>query len=165
MPGPYRPIAFANAFIVKAQPDGAEHMKLQKLVYYAYGWWLKYHDAPIISESPQVWQFGPVFESLYHALKHHGRSSIVALQNDVPFGEPPVLGRSDEDAYKLVSFVWARYGDLSSFQLSDRTHAPGTAWHAVAVQHQWHVPHGTPIPDDAIRREIDREARRFGLEK
>jgi uncharacterized phage-associated protein len=57
---------------LKAWPDGAEHMKLQKLVYYAYGWWLLYHSEPIMTEPPEVWRHGPVFSSMYHALKHHG---------------------------------------------------------------------------------------------
>jgi uncharacterized phage-associated protein len=47
-------------------------MKLQKLVYYAYGWWLLYHSEPIMTEPPEVWRHGPVFSSMYHALKHHG---------------------------------------------------------------------------------------------
>ena len=150
MPRPYRPIVFANEFIELAQPDGAEHMRLQKLVYYAYGWWLKYHSNSIISEPPQVWQFGPVFQSLYHALKHHGRSPITTLQNDLPFGEPPQLDRDDEDAHKLARFVWSRYREFSSFQLSDRTHAPGSAWRIVAEKHNWRVPQDTPIPDEDI---------------
>jgi uncharacterized phage-associated protein len=164
MPKPYRPIVLANAFILRALPDGAEHMKLQKLVYYAHGWWLRYHADSIISEAPQVWQFGPVFQSLYHALKHHGRSAITGLQNDVPFGLPPEIDDTDADARQLVAFVWSRYGGLSSFELSNRTHAPGSAWHAVAEEHNWSVPHGTPIPVRAVKQEIEREARRFGIQ-
>jgi uncharacterized phage-associated protein len=163
MPRPYRPIVFANEFINLAHPNGAEHMKLQKLVYYTYGWWIKYHDESIISEAPQVWQFGPVFQSLYHALKHHGRSAITTPQNDVPFGMPPLVDTDDADARQLARFVWSRYGNFSSFELSDRTHSPGSAWRVVAEQHDWRVPQGTPIPADAIRLEIDREAERFGI--
>lgn len=65
MPRPYHPLAFANEFILKAQPAGVEHMKLQKLVYYSYGWWIAYHEEPILTEPPQVWRYGPVFVSLY----------------------------------------------------------------------------------------------------
>lgn len=164
MPRPYRPIAFANAFILRAQPDGVEHMKLQKLVYYAYGWWLVYHPASsIIGEAPQVWQFGPVFQSMYHALKYYGRSPIAAPQNDNPFGQPPSIDDEDQDARQLVDFVWSRYSDFSSFELSERTHEAGTAWRTVAELHNWRVPRGTTIPADLIGREISREADRFGL--
>jgi uncharacterized phage-associated protein len=64
----YKPLAFANAFIRKAPNLGVEHMNLQKLTYISYGWWLAYHDAPILNEGPKVWKFGPVFNSEYHAL-------------------------------------------------------------------------------------------------
>jgi hypothetical protein len=69
MPRPYRPLALANEFIVMSASRGAEHMKLQKLVYFAYGWWLTGHSDRITTEPPQVWKFGPVFESLYHELR------------------------------------------------------------------------------------------------
>lgn len=163
MPRPYRPTAFANEFILLAAPSGVEHMKLQKLVYYAYGWWLQYHTESIISEAPQVWRYGPVFQSMYHALKHHGRAPIMALQNDTPFGDAPRVDETDEDAHQLVRFVWSRYSDFSSLVLSERTHAVGTAWRLVAEQHGWQVPNGTPIPAAAIRQEISREAERFGI--
>jgi uncharacterized phage-associated protein len=163
MQRPYRPIAFANEFIVLAQPDGAEHMKLQKLVYYAYGWWLKYHPDRIISEAPEVWQFGPVFPSLYHALKYQGRAPILDVQTETPFDPPPRVDEDDIDAHKLVKFVWVRYGQFDSLVLSDRTHAPGTAWREIAEKNGWKVPANTPIPDDAVKREMDREAQKFRL--
>ncbi len=58
----YKPLAFANAFIAKAGASGVEHMKLQKLTYISYGWWLVYHEQPIMTEGPQVWKYGPVFK-------------------------------------------------------------------------------------------------------
>lgn len=77
---PYTPLAFANEFIVKAGPSGVVHMKLQKLVYMCYGWWLVAHDEPIINEAPQVWKHGPVFKSLYSVLATHGHSRSRTLK-------------------------------------------------------------------------------------
>lgn len=38
---PYTPLAVANCFLEKfGENGGIEHMKLQKLVYFSYGWWL-----------------------------------------------------------------------------------------------------------------------------
>lgn len=138
-------------------------MKLQKLVYYAYGWWALYHDEPIISEAPQVWRHGPVFYSLYHALKHHGRSPIRTLQCDVPFEAPPRVDDADTEAHQLIDFVWSKYGAYGSFTLSDMTHRPGSAWHSVALQHNWRVPQGTPIPGAVIKDEFKREAQALGF--
>ena len=41
MPRPYRPLAIANSLITAfGYVDVVDHMKLQKLVYLAHGWWL-----------------------------------------------------------------------------------------------------------------------------
>lgn len=83
MPRPYRPMAFGNEFIVRAYATGIDHMKLQKLTYVAYGWWLAYQDIPVLNEQPQVWKLGPVFNSMYFALNHFGSRLISTCQNDV----------------------------------------------------------------------------------
>jgi uncharacterized phage-associated protein len=163
MPRPYRPLAFANEFILKSQGVGIEHMKLQKLVYYAYAWWLGYHNDPILSEPPQVWRYGPVFSSLYHALKGFGRTPIADEQSDYPFQPPPRVDQSDVDAWQLINWVWQRYGGFTSYQLSEMTHAPGSPWRQIAEQTNWHVAPSTPIPDDLIREHIKQEAQRMGL--
>lgn len=164
MTRPYRPLAIANEFIIRAAPDGAEHMKLQKLVYYAYGWWLAYEDAPLISEKPQVWQHGPVFKTLYHALKHHGREPIRTAQSDNPFAKPPKVDPADQKALDLIDWVWERYGSYSSFDLSDMTHSPGSAWYIVAEENNWRVRGETPIPDRVIRSVFRKEADDLGIE-
>jgi uncharacterized phage-associated protein len=138
-------------------------MKLQKLVYYSYGWWIAYHAESIISEHPQVWKFGPVFLSLYHALKNHGRTPITTIQPDYPFQPPPRVDRDDIDANRLVDWVWLKYGHYSAYQLSDMTHAIGSPWRQVAEQHDWHVPSSTPIPDNLIKADILAAAKEFGL--
>jgi uncharacterized phage-associated protein len=71
VPVPYSPLALANEFIVRFKPgEGIEHMKLQKLVYCANGWWLVFNpNQPLVNKAPEVWKFGPVFPSLYHVMK------------------------------------------------------------------------------------------------
>ena len=163
MPRPYRPLAVANEFIMAAASEGADHMKLQKLVYYVHGWWLKYYEDSIISEAPQVWQHGPVFKSLYHALKHFGSAPIRLLQNDNPFSMVPRIDEFDRDVLNLVSWVWGRYGGYSSFDLSEMTHAPGTPWRRMAETHHWAVPRNTDIPADLIREAFQKEAEDLGI--
>lgn len=164
-PGPpYRPLAIANEFIVRASPEGVEHMKLQKLVYYAYGWWLAYEKTSFISEPPQIWQHGPVFKTLYHALKHHGRKPIKTTESDSPFAGPPRVDPEDQQALEMIDWVWDRYKSYSSFDLSDMTHAPGSAWHIVAERNNWRVRGETTIPDEIIREVFLNEADNLGLD-
>lgn len=165
MPRPYRPLALANSMITAfGYVDGIDHMKLQKLVYLAHGWWLAYHDAPIIDEDPQVWRYGPVFASMYHALKGFGDHPIRLPQRDIPFEEPPNVDDDDDDALGLIEWVWARYGGYSGVRLSDMTHAPGTPWREIAEEHKYRVPSNFPIPGDLIRRYfLEVEPKRMGL--
>lgn len=157
MSRPYAPLALANQFIKLASADhgpGAEHMKLQKLVYCAHGWWLVFQDTPIVSEEPEVWRHGPVFDSLYHVLKPFGHRPIATVQSPGPFEEAPLINDADADAHSVVKWTWRRYGQLSSFDLSAMTHKVDTPWHRVAKAHNFRVPRHTPIPADYIRDEF-----------
>ena len=161
---PYRPIAFANEFIIKATPSGAEHMKLQKLAYLSYGWWLAYYDDPILSEAPQVWAHGPVFKSLYHALKHFGRNPITGLQRETPFNPVLRVPDSDTDVHQLLDWIWERYGNQSAYALSDLTHQPNSPWRRVAEQFQFRVPKETTIPKDVLQDHYKKLAVEYGFE-
>lgn len=157
---PYTPLAVANEFIDRhGEPYGLEHMKLQKLVYCSYGYWLGHYgltNARLTSEGPQIWKFGPVFPSLYHALKLFGRREIDAPQSASPFGTPDRVDEGDREVLNLIDWVWDRYGHMTSFSLSDLTHRPGTPWHRVAQENNFRVAQNTPIPDEYIHEEFCR---------
>jgi uncharacterized phage-associated protein len=159
MPRPYRPLALANSLIAGfGYVDGIDHMKLQKLVYLAHGWWLAYHDSAIINESPQVWRYGPVFASMYHALKGFGDHPIRLPQRDILNEDPPDIDEADDEAFALIDWTWARYGGFSGVRLSDMTHAVGTPWRTIAEDRKYRVPSNFPIPDDIIKhyfREVE----------
>ncbi len=156
----YAPLSLANYFIRASASAGAEHMKLQKLVYCAHGWSLvdmqSSKATSIVNERPQVWQYGPVFPSLYKVLKVFGRNPIVTPQSDNPFADPPLVTPDDAQTIKLLNWVWERYGGLTSFQLSEMTHKPDTAWFRTAQQYDFKVPQGLNIPDELVGREFKR---------
>ena len=156
MPRPYTPLAVANTFIVRYQMgSGIEHMKLQKLVYCANGWWLAFHPgSQLVTEAPQVWKFGPVFPSLYQVLKVFGRTAITTAQSRSPFEKPSMIDDDDSDSLNLVDWTWRRYGHLSGFALSDMTHKPGTAWYRAADENKFLVPEGFNIPSKYISEEF-----------
>lgn len=156
MPIPYSPLAIANSFISRFQHGiGIEHMKLQKLVYCANGWWLAFHpQQPLVNEAPQVWKFGPVFPSLYKVLRVYGRAPIKTVQSRSPFDPPDTVDDNDADTHRLIDWVWSRYGHLSSFALSDMTHRKGTAWYRVASERNFVVPEGLGIPTEYISEEF-----------
>ncbi len=151
MARPYAPLAFANEFVLKSAPSGCVHMKLQKLVYLCYGWWLVEHNEPIMNEAPEVWRHGPVFSSLYDNLKGHGHRSITNLQRHFFSQVPDRIDDGDDEALALVDWVWERYGGYGQFALSDMTHQPNTPWYQTAQQFDFRVPRNQEIPVDVMR--------------
>lgn len=155
---PYSPLAIANEFLGRhADSEGIEHMKLQKLVYCSYGWWLAGHGleaARLTDEGPEIWRHGPVFSSLYRVLRVFGSGPIHTPQAASPFQQPDAVPDDDPEVTALVDWVWSRYGHLSGFALSDLTHRPGTPWHRVAVENDFRVPFNTAIPDEYIYEEF-----------
>lgn len=150
----YTPVHLANYYIEKFGGDeGISHMKLQKLVYLAYGWWLSFYEKPLLRETPEVWRYGPVFDSLYQTLRTKGREPI----NDriSPFfefsGEKPALKESDTKTANLLDWVWERYGELDGIALSEITHQPDTPWSAVVKSHEYKIPRNLPLDWDLVK--------------
>lgn len=130
--------AVANYFLELAERDGTHltPMKLQKLVYFAHGWSLAIDDTPLIRDTVEAWQFGPVIPTLYHEFKRFGSGDITgrALRpympdhNSVRFIEETV---TDTKTQELLDQVWSVYGKYTGIQLSNLTHASGTPWEKI----------------------------------
>lgn len=158
----YTPLALANTFLREHGDEGGiEHMKLQKLCFYAYGWWLVDHDEPLLVEGPEVWKFGPVFSSLYSVLSMYGRRPITKPQKFAFSSGAKVVNSRDQEALDLIEMVWDRYGERSSFALSEETHKPGTPWQIEAARYNYKVPPNHRIPDKLIKQYFVREAKKL----
>ena len=63
-------VKVANRFIERYSNSGdRDHLKLQKLVYHSYGWWLALlpNEKSLTNVKPQVWKLGPVFRPIFGA--------------------------------------------------------------------------------------------------
>lgn len=108
----------ANYFLCLAdnhEDDSISNLKLQKLVYYAQGFYLAVYEVPLFNESIVAWQHGPVVEDLYHAYKSFGRSSIPPSEN-FSVESIPVQAR------ELMDEVYEVYGQYSAWKLRNMTH-------------------------------------------
>ena len=158
---PYPAIAVANEFLARAFLDHGtlSPMQLQKLCYFAHGWHLALTDGtPLIEEPAQAWSWGPVFPSLYQAVKDWGgepldrlitRPSWAFRRASAP-GEVEIPGIPPRDSYVsgLLDRVWETYGHLSSARLSQLTHDPDGPWFKLRQESQSR--RGVTIPDDQI---------------
>ena len=162
---PYEAVQLANTFVGRyGREQIITHMKLQKLCYFAYGWWLALGDGQRLSASgPQVWKLGPVFQPIYSAFASHRNEPIRDTKKVSPFSSNFTIEPNDGLPNELVDWVWERYGHYSGIQLSDMTHEKGTPWYRVAEKHNFRIPRFQELPDDEIRPYFLELAEKEGL--
>ena len=147
---PYSALDIAKEFLKVACQKGEQlsHMKLQKLVYFAHGWHLGLTGKPLLDETIEAWQYGPVIPSLYEMLKPYGNQPIAnkALPDHVD--DQPV----SSEIHELINKIWEVYGGFSAFQLSVITHEKGSPWWQVvaAYEKMGYLPKGLDVPDQLI---------------
>ncbi|MBA1381446.1 Panacea domain-containing protein [Pseudomonas brassicacearum] len=127
----YSPKSIANYFLDLAAANGEKitPMKLQKLVYYAHGWYAGNTHQPLIDETVEAWQYGPVIPSLYREFRHYGSGYIKTKATEATFtGVYEVPIPADPNVRAFLSNVWNSYGKYTGIALSEMTHASGTPW-------------------------------------
>lgn len=87
--------------------------KLQKLCYYAKGWYLALYDVNLISEQFQAWVHGAVQPALYHKYKGYGFNNIPKLlvNNGIP-----------EEFICFAQEIYLSYGHLTGDELERLNH-------------------------------------------
>src|ERR1017187_2484779 len=96
--------------------DSISSLKLQKLLYYAQGFYLAVYDEPIFPERIEAWVHGPVVPDVYYQLKQFGATPVELPQDvdlDTIFGD-----RGKE----LLDEVYSVYGQFSAAALRNMTH-------------------------------------------
>ncbi len=142
----YPSLQIANEIL--ASHGDVSHMKLQKLLYYANGWWLATNGQRLLNENPQVWRYGPVYNWLYKTLSRFGHSDIGGPVKGNPFADAAErLGDGEEQGRvrTLLDWIWGEHGTKTAIQLSEETHAPGTPWRQIAEKYKFRVPYDVDI--------------------
>ena len=131
----------ANWFLVKAKKEGKKlkHMKLQKLVYFAYGWYFAYFDEQLFPEKIYAWPLGTVVEELYHEHKHNKDRPIIS---DIDAHDI-----DDENVNFILEGVWEAYSPYNDMYLSGITHRTNSPW----CKYFFNYEKNTPIPPEEIR--------------
>lgn len=113
------------------------NMKLQKLLFYSYVWYLVHEKKKLFSEPITAWQYGPVISQAYDAYKKYGAEPI----------KEPADGDSsklDEEQKAIIEDVFNIYGSMNGIELAMLTHSE-RPW-LVAFEPGKH----NPISDDVM---------------
>ena len=113
--------------------DLISNLKLQKLVYYAQGFYLALNNTPLFAERIEAWTHGPVVPELYHAYKKYESGSIPA-PNDIDFSI------YDKQTREFLDEIYSIFGQFSAWKLRNMTHDEPTwrdaADYAGEITHQ-----------------------------
>lgn len=166
----FQAVAVSNHLVALAHQHGeaVTPLKLQKLVYFAHGWYLALKEQPLLKERVQAWKYGPVVPELYHALKVSGGGAVsgpatmltieresngeLCVRRTTPDIADGAAENDVEFTKALLHKIWDVYGNYSATVLSNATHAPGTAWSVT-----WDAAKGARnvvIPDDLIKADF-----------
>ncbi|WP_343560440.1 Panacea domain-containing protein [Kiloniella sp. b19] len=142
----FTPAQIANFFLDKGKNEGIaiENLKLQKLVYIAYGWSLAVLDIKLFDEPIEAWKHGPVIPSLFHEFKHFRKAPITQSALDIDWSDlegrlkPAQINITDEKQAVVLNKVWDVYKIFTGWELRARTHEQDTPWTRVYAPDENH---------------------------
>lgn len=109
-------IEVARAFLKLSEPavgDTVSNLKLQKLLYYAQGFYVAINKEPLFLEDILAWEHGPVVREVYDIFSKYGSDSIPTPDENIELSE------KDRG---IITDVWNVYGQFSAWRLRDMTH-------------------------------------------
>ena len=110
----------ANYFLSQVDPDDDDcisNLKLQKLCYYAQGFYMALHNGVRLFDNDlEAWQHGPVVPELYRKYK---TEHSACLRADTNFD----INSIPEDIRNFLDEIYQMYGQFSAWRLREMTHA------------------------------------------
>src|SRR4051794_29210853 len=94
--------------------DPVTNLKLQKLLYYAQGWYLALNNDPLFNDRIEAWPHGPVVPRVYGRFKHWRWD---------PISEAIASPQLRDKVAAHLKEVMDVFGIYSAFQLERMTHA------------------------------------------
>lgn len=117
----YTALQIARYFIKKgmSEKDIAKltNLKLQKILYYAQGWYLANFDKPLFDDTIEAWKYGPAIRTVYQEFQDSGSSIL-----DVPV-EKWEIDELDKKTKNFLDDVWEVYKKYSGSDLITLTHS------------------------------------------
>lgn len=93
------------------------NLKLQKLLYFVQGEFLKTRNARLISDDFYAWQLGPVVPNVYYEYAIYSSSQIPSIQNYFP-----PIPRDNYKDYAAIDAALQKYARRPAWELVDLSH-------------------------------------------
>ena len=93
---------------------GVDHLKLQKLVYYAQGFHLGSTGEPLFEDDLRAWMYGPVCAALWDRYRYR--------RDYLEPPEAPNEAAFSDRQQEILTLVHQRFRELSGIELFHRTH-------------------------------------------
>lgn len=130
----YSSLTISYYLIGKAKEDSIHlsALKLQKILYLAYGHYSAGTNDKLFSENIVAWQYGPVVQVIYQIFKKFGNTPLETLIDKVPeITSEKIFDAKCEinDQHRLfLDMIWGIYAKFTAGQLVELTHRDNTPW-------------------------------------
>ena len=98
------------------EENGICHLKLQKLLYYAQGFYLALFEQPLFKSQIEAWRQGPVCPEVYYEYKKNGGNLISAPKDFEP------TSVFSQEQIEFLDEVYEVFGQFSTWKLRNMTH-------------------------------------------
>ena len=152
---PYDARVVANAMLDAGDEVGSplSVMKLLKLLYFAYGWYLVSAGTPLFHNPIEAWKRGPVVRAVWAEFRGQqdritSRAKILNLNTGVR--EVP-RDRVPPELFEFLRQILKGYDSYTALELSAMTHERDTPWSTVWHSLDQSANLGARITDEEIR--------------
>jgi uncharacterized phage-associated protein len=148
------PKAIANLILDVANTLGrkASNLSINKIAYFAHGYYLARYGKPLIDAKIEAWEYGPVFREIYHEFKKCGDRPVASYAKDLnldTFEMETVRWELPIEEEEFLRDVIASYLEMSAGYLVTMSHLEDGPWHN-AWYHDGRVNPGMEISNEAI---------------
>ena len=136
----YHPAHIANFFLGRKKYN---NFVLNKLVYFAYGFYLASRNRELFSEPIEAWKYGPVITSLYHRFAEFGNNLIEKKFRFHSYSKDefriPEVKENDYESLDILETVYETYGSLAEVDFQKLTHHQNSPWGRAYIENSDHV--------------------------
>lgn len=125
-------IANFLVYIMSDAFDDLTNMKINKLLYFAQGHYIKKYNTPLFYDTIEAWEHGPVVPEVYFFYRKYGDKPITEYDSATVEEVTP-------EAEEVLYSVARNYGKYTASVLRNMTHVVGSPWDLVYQEGNTHI--------------------------